>query len=152
MSPQDQIYLFQQGLKTNIATEVSMHYPKTLYECMTIAQRAELNQRTIQSRNKTYMNSPSIASRVPFYYNNNYQSNGAVPMEVSAINNETEEQQECIHTVNTSNGNSRIDTRRCFSCQQVGHISRFCPRRSSAMNQRTQSNYYSNYPKDQRRQ
>ena len=143
MDEDDKIFLFKQGLQAQIARDVSFQRPKTLFEAMEFASRSEADSRSYrfgsanQQQYSTYQNN----------YSNGVQS-VSVPMEVSAMAEDEEQKKEYIHAVSGTNGNSRTEDRRCYSCQQVGHFARNCPR--TRFSQRT--SYAQNYPKGQRRQ
>ena len=144
MDEDDKIFLFKQGLQAQIARDVSFQRPKTLFEAMEFASRSEADSRSyrVGSANQQQYST----------YQNNYQpgvQSVGVPMDVSAIEDQSEEQEQYIHAVSGTNGNSRTEDRRCYSCQRVGHIVRNCPNRTR-FNQRTSD--AQNYPKGQRRQ
>jgi hypothetical protein len=87
MSSADQQYLYKQGLQPHIAREVSIHRPKTLTECMNIAQRAEIEQRNFRTRNPIQMQSGGInGGGYSAYPIGTRSSNGnATPMELALM-------------------------------------------------------------------
>jgi len=106
MHVQDQLFLFKNGLQSQISREVSIQHPQTLNEAMSFAQRAELELRSSsyhQNRNRFPFRSMNS-------HNNTYRSSGnnapSVPMELGNIehypsedtfyeyNQETDQQEE----------------------------------------------------------
>ena len=142
MNESDQVFLFLQGLKQHIAEEVSMHYPKSLHECMTLAQRAELNQRGMQRRRFVPY------QRMEPLQQQQWINQGPVPMEVNAMEDGDDAE---VYVMNGAGGmrTSGKDTRRCYNCQQTGHIARYCRATAGVTTSRTMANQY---PKGSSRQ
>ncbi len=94
MNEADQLFLFKQGLQSDILREVNTQHPTTLAEAMSYAQRAEITLRTsnYQRNNRmNYRNNNYNNNSIPRYNNfvhnnNNSSSNSSVPMELSNIN------------------------------------------------------------------
>lgn len=91
MSESDQLFLFKQGLQSDIQKEVNTQRPTTLAEAMSCAQRAEITLRTsnynrnsrMNYRSNYNFNNVSVPRYNSFISNNN---NASVPMELSNIN------------------------------------------------------------------
>ena len=98
MNLADQMFLFKQGLQTYIAKEVNQKGPKTLADCMSFAQRAEIENRTyrnlnLEQRNRSYRNGNQLNNNIAynngfnrFGTSNNSSNSWAVPMELNNIN------------------------------------------------------------------
>lgn len=100
MNLADQMFLFKQGLQTYIAKEVNQKGPKTLAECMSFAQRAEIENRTyrnlnLEQKNRSFRNGLGNQFNINTAYNNGFNRYGttnnssnsySVPMELNNIN------------------------------------------------------------------
>jgi hypothetical protein len=151
MEVDDQIFLFLNGLQPNIAREVSMHQPKTLAQAMSIAQRADIENRNYNQSSRRPWNAAGIRSFTSHPNNGNSNSfpmtTTPVPMELGNIqysDYEDLEQEEAIeeamnheqlHQVqrvqNLSREQSEYRKRNglCFTCGRPGHAARNCPSR-----------------------
>jgi hypothetical protein len=155
MSVADQLYLYKQGLQPHIAREVGIHRPTSFMECMNLAQRIEIEQRTLRpnQRNQYTSNAPRMtyasSTATNTYPTTHVQTFSApVPMEVATVdiqtrneNTDTQHHQE-DQTITTINALNRSTIRSpltpqerqecmqkglCFYCRQRGHLSRQCP-------------------------
>jgi hypothetical protein len=150
MSTADLLYLYKQGLKTEIVREVNMHRPDTLTECMNVAQRIEIEQRLLRTNTRTsYANATRTNSYLPTTSVKSYPSYHVpttVPMEVAAVYAEQGHDIEPSPTeVNTMNRPSHfvrtpltaeqrqecMNKGLCFYCRQRGHLTRQCPSKNS---------------------
>jgi hypothetical protein len=153
MEVEDQIFLFLNGLNPSIAREVSMHQPKTLAQAMSIAQRADIENRQYNTQPRRWWNAaPPTAVRSFGSYNSNNNGSAAnpVPMELGNIQYNDSEQMEQeewnqtnehgtdqLNNIQRSQGLSReqLEYRKrnglCFACGLPGHSARNCSSRRS---------------------
>lgn len=140
MGEQDKVHAYIRGLKINIAHDVKLQRPKTLYEAMSCAMVAETYARDY--RNSNYNR--------PYNRQNNYNhaSDTSSPMEVGAVDNEgennnnnyPEDQEANINAIQSNRNRPRLpriylsdadyqkcrEQRLCFHCMRPSHTARFC--------------------------
>ena len=139
MHEEDRVFQFTKGLQRNIARDVTFQRPKTLIEAMEYASRAETNVRSTY-RNNYY---PQQQTRSPPMFNQ-----GPVPMEVNAVEEDEDGEVYAMSGAVGSRTSGR-DTRRCYNCQQTGHIARYCRASAGVSAPRTMSNQYPKGPSRQ---
>lgn len=96
MSASDQLYLFKRGLVREIQDRINMMRPNSLSEAMSLAQQIELEGRMYQRQNFTFnrnrTNNYHGQRNNQYGQHRQYNNQGSVPMEISALNEQHEEQ------------------------------------------------------------
>ena len=139
MDENDKIFLFKQGLQQSIGRDVTFRRPTTLFEAIEYAAQSESTLQFYRSRGASIHTSSN-------YSQQNATRTDSTPMELSVID---AEQGNLTRTVNVISNGQRYTKEqcfrdgRCFTCYQVGHRTRECPKKQ--LNNQ-------NYPKGMSRQ
>lgn len=112
MAEADRIYKFIRGLKGQVKLQVMMQHPESLTQAIELADAADST--LFQMRRNDMPRQPPPINKA------NRNHNGAVPMELGTIQ----------QTTSASQSRNDDSQRRCYICQEPGHIAKNCPKKT----------------------
>ena len=136
MSEADQLFLFKQGLRTDLAHDLFLLNPKTLPEAQAAAVRIEIEKPQQKKHNHNWNNNT-------YHRQHQHAQQGATPMELGSVQTETDEGTDETFSDTESNDEeqhlnvmrkqgNRLNpeqveeykrTGKCFKCGKYGHLS-----------------------------